>query len=98
MASKQQTQKENFKLEQEHIKAESEINDKGFLGQTDKLIVEEETCPHCNRTQYQCDKETELEKNPITYWMDGNWGLSCDECWYAAHPESDKSEDDDDTD
>ncbi len=82
----------------EALSGESEINDKVFqeqIDQIDKLIGEEETCPHCNRTQYLCEKETELEKNPITYWLDGNWGMSCDECWYAAHPESDKSEDED---
>jgi hypothetical protein len=70
------------------------INDKWFQAQIDridKLIGHEETCPFCNRLQYQCEKETYLEKNPITYWLDDNWGLSCDECWYAAHPESDAS-------
>lgn len=75
------------------------INDKWFQAQIDridKLIGHEETCPFCNRLQYLCEKETYLEKNPITYWLDDNWGLSCDECWYAAHPESDKSENDED--
>ena len=53
-------------------------------------------CPKCARTDKECENETSLEKNPITYWLDANWGLSCDECWYAAHPESDKSEDGED--
>lgn len=59
-------------------------------------IQNEETCPHCKRTESQCEKETDNEKNPITYWVD--WGLSCDDCWYAAHPESedDESESEDD--
>ena len=80
----------------EALSGETEINDKGFqeqIDQIDKLIGEEETCPHCYRFEYQCEKETDLEKNPITYWLDGNWGMSCDECWYAAHPESDDEED-----
>ena len=83
----------------ETLRGETEINDNWFqsqIDQIDKLIGHEESCPYCNRLQYQCEKQTNLEKNPITYWLDTNWGLSCDECWYAAHPESDKSEDDDD--
>ena len=77
------------------MRRESQINNKRFqaqIDQIDKLIVEEETCHHCNRLQYQCEKETDLEKNPITYWIDGNWGLSCYEFWYTVHPESDKSD------
>lgn len=80
----------------ETLRGETDINDKWFqshIDQIDKLIGHEETCPHCNRLQYQCEKQTKLEKNPITYWLDANWGLSCDECWYVAHPESDESED-----
>ncbi len=57
------------------------------IDQIDKLIGEEETYPYCYRFEYQC------EKNPITYWLDDNGGLSCDECWYAVHPESDDDED-----
>ncbi len=85
----------------EALSGESEINDKVFqeqIDQIDKLIGEEETCPHCYRFEYQCEKETDLEKNPITYWLDANWGMSCDECWYAAHPESNKSDEDEDDD
>jgi hypothetical protein len=83
----------------ETLRGETEINDNWFqsqIDQIDKLIGHEETCPYCNRLQYQCEKETYLEKNPITCWLDDNWGLSCDECWYAAHQESDKSEDEQD--
>jgi len=85
----------------ETLSGKTVINDKWFLSQIDqidKLIGHEETCPHCDRLQYQCEKETSLEKNPITYWLDANWGLSCDECWYAAHPESENSEEDEDED
>ena len=81
----------------EALSGETEINDKVFqeqIDQIDILIGEEETCPYCYRFEYQCEKESDLEKNPITYWLDANWGMSCAECWYAAHPESDKSADD----
>jgi hypothetical protein len=101
--------KENEKLQaklkrcrtyyKEALSGETEINDKVFqvqIDQIDRLIGEEETCPYCYRFEYECEKETDLEKNPITYWLDANWGMSCDECWYAAHPESDDDEDEDD--
>jgi hypothetical protein len=52
-------------------------------------------CPHCERTEKECQEEATNEKNPITHWM-GGWGLSCDDCYYATHPEFDDEEDDDD--
>jgi hypothetical protein len=55
--------------------------------------VPEVVCPHCERTEKQCEEQTNEEKNPITHWM--GWGLSCDECYYENHPE--ESEDDDET-
>jgi hypothetical protein len=51
---------------------------------------EEEICPHCERNETDCEANTNLMKNPITYWL--VWGLSCDECYYKNHPESDDDE------
>ena len=55
---------------------------------------EEETvvCPRCDRTEEDCEKNKEGEKNPITDWC-GEWGLSCDDCYYKNHPESDEDDD-----
>ena len=43
-------------------------------------------CPKCNRTEKECDEQSEDKdnRNPIT-----NWGLSCDKCYFKNHPESD---------
>jgi hypothetical protein len=53
----------------------------------DKLI-----CPHCNRNEEECEKNTESEKNPITHWC--GWGLSCDDCYYKNHPDEEEEEED----
>jgi len=47
-------------------------------------------CPRCDRTEKECEEQAEDKdnKNPITDWC-GEWGLSCDECYYKNHPESD---------
>lgn len=45
-------------------------------------------CPYCERNEKECEEQTEAEKNPITDWC-GGWGLSCDDCYYKNHPESD---------
>jgi len=50
----------------------------------------EQTCPHCKRNEEECEKNAEGEKNPITEWC--GWGLSCDDCYYKNHPESDDEE------
>jgi hypothetical protein len=44
-------------------------------------------CPHCNRNEEQCQSNAENVTNPITTWC--GWGLSCDDCYYNAHPEDD---------
>ena len=51
---------------------------------------EEVVCPRCDRTEKECEEQAEDKdnKNPITDWC-GEWGLSCDECYYKANPESD---------
>jgi len=56
---------------------------------------EEITCPRCDRTEKECEEQAEDKdnKNPITDWC-GEWGLSCDECYYKANPESDDEDDD----
>ena len=48
-------------------------------------------CPKCDRTEKECDEQSEDKdnRNPITYWVPYNWGLSCDECYFKNHPESD---------
>lgn len=49
----------------EALSGETEITDMVFqeqIDQIDTLIGEEETCPHCYRFEYQCEKETNLEK------------------------------------
>jgi hypothetical protein len=51
----------------------------------------EQTCPHCKRNEEECEKNAEGERNPITEWC--GWGLSCDDCYYKNHPESDDEED-----
>jgi len=57
----------------------------------DESSAEEElVCPKCGRTETECEKGTEEEKNPVTEWC--GWGLSCDDCYYKAHPESDEEE------
>jgi uncharacterized coiled-coil protein SlyX len=62
-----------------------------------KTAEEEEIvrCPHCKRTEKECEEQATNEKNPITEWM-GGWGLSCDDCYYENHPESEEEEEDDD--
>lgn len=50
--------------------------------ENDELI-----CPHCNRNEEQCQSNAENVTNPITNWC--GWGLSCDDCYYNAHPEDD---------
>jgi hypothetical protein len=52
---------------------------------------EEVRCPHCDRNEEKCEEEAENEKNPITEWC--GWGLSCDDCYYKNHPESDDDND-----
>lgn len=58
-------------------------------------VVEDErellVCPYCERNEKECEEQTEAEKNPITDWC-GGWGLSCDDCYYKNHPESDDEE------
>ena len=51
-------------------------------------------CPKCDRTEKECDEQSEDKdnRNPITNWMPYNWGLSCDECYFKNHPESDEFE------
>jgi hypothetical protein len=51
------------------------------------------TCPRCDRTEKECEEQAEDKdnKNPITDWRVDGWGLSCDECYYKAHPESDEA-------
>lgn len=53
-------------------------------------------CPHCGRNETDCEANTNLMKNPITYWL--GWGLSCDECYYKNHPESDDDDEEEDDD
>lgn len=53
---------------------------------------DELVCPHCGRNERECEDQTEEEKNPITEWC--GWGLSCDDCYYKNHPESDEEEED----
>lgn len=55
---------------------------------------EELICPHCNRNEEECEKNTESVKNPITHWC--GWGLSCDDCYYKNHPDDDDEEDESD--
>lgn len=50
----------------------------------DEVII----CPHCKRNEEECEKNTESVKNPITEWC--GWGLSCDDCYYKNHPETDE--------
>jgi hypothetical protein len=52
---------------------------------------EEVVCPRCDRTEKECEEQAEDKdnKNPITDWRVDGWGLSCDECYYKNHPESD---------
>jgi hypothetical protein len=80
---------------------------KYFDIRTDKYVVDEEdemycsmgclqnkeeklTCPHCGRDEEECEKNTESEINPITHWI--GWGVSCDDCYYENHPDSDDEE------
>jgi hypothetical protein len=59
-----------------------------------EVEVEEENqkniCSYCKRNEEKCEEEAENEKNPITEWC--GWGLSCDDCYYKNHPESDDEE------
>ena len=62
----------------------------------DKVISteEEETtqkliCAYCGRDEEECEKNTESEKNPVTYWI-GGWGMSCDDCYYENNPDTDE--------
>jgi hypothetical protein len=64
-------------------KEEDEEKDK------EKLI-----CSYCGRDEEECEKNTESEKNPITYWM-GGWGMSCDDCYYLNKAETDEDSEDD---
>ena len=50
-------------------------------------------CQYCKRNEEECEEQTDNEKNPITEWC-GGWGLSCDDCYYENHPESDSEEED----
>jgi hypothetical protein len=64
----------------------------GFdLNKWNEIDEEEEQpkiiCQYCKRNEKECDEQTENEKNPITEWY--GWGLSCDDCYYENHPESD---------
>lgn len=56
---------------------------------------EELICPHCNRNEEECEKNTESVKNPITHWC--GWGLSCDDCYYKNHPDDDDEDESGDT-
>jgi len=47
------------------------------------------TCSYCGRDEDECDKNTDSEKNPITYWM-GGWGMSCDDCYYKNNSDTDE--------
>ena len=61
------------------------------LGITADTVSDSLICPHCLRNEKECEEETESEKNPITEWM-GGWGLSCDDCYYKNHPETEDEE------
>jgi len=72
-------------------KEPTETDDESADESADESSAEEElVCPHCDRTEKECEKGKEEEKNPITDWC--GWGLSCDDCYYKNHPESDEEE------
>jgi hypothetical protein len=58
----------------------------------DNQYKEKLTCSYCGRDEDECEKNTESEKNPITNWM-GEWGISCDDCYYENNAETDDDED-----
>jgi hypothetical protein len=58
---------------------------------SDEEDEEELVCPKCGRTEEECERNAESETNPITHWC-GGWGLSCDDCYYKNHPESDEED------
>jgi hypothetical protein len=51
-------------------------------------------CLYCGKDENECEKNKEGEKNPITVWC-GGWGMSCDDCYYKNHPESDEEDEED---
>lgn len=63
----------------------AKISDDEEEDEESKLI-----CKYCKRNEEECEEQTENEKNPITEWR--GWGLSCDDCYYENHPESDSED------
>lgn len=52
---------------------------------------EEQVCPHCGRTETECEAGAKNVKNPITHWLGD--GLTCDDCHYERFPDEGKDSD-----
>ena len=71
----------------------AEIEDDDNIDEKEKLLV----CFYCRRDEKECERDTKSEKNPITFWC-GGWGMSCDDCYYDHHPETEDEDEDEEDD
>jgi hypothetical protein len=68
-------------------------NDNGTDDSDDER--EQLVCPYCGRDERCCEANADKDNgNPITDWC-GEWGLSCDECYYRWNADTEDEDEDD---